>query len=300
MTAKETKQLKGVIPAIITPMNERGRIDYVLLEKQAAYLSEAGVNGFFIGGTTAEGAYLSTEEKGEVFKVVRRVTEGKQFLCAAYIRPSTDAVLAQMRSLEATEPDYIVAVTPYYLSMRQDDIVEHYRRVAAAATAPLILYNIPGNTHNPIALETVLELAEEKNVVGIKDSTGNYIGFSRGVLGPSPEGFVWIQGEDYLDGPSLMIGCDGIVTGLGNARIDPYIRIYRAARDGDWQTVRECQARINVLYGIIRLCGNSIAAAKAASELAGRGSRWMRQASQSLTDPQMKEVAAVLREFDRG
>jgi 4-hydroxy-tetrahydrodipicolinate synthase len=300
MTAKETKQLKGVIPAIITPMNERGRIDYVLLEKQAAYLSEAGVNGFFIGGTTAEGAYLSTEEKGEVFKVVRRVTEGKQFLCAAYIRPSTDAVLAQMRSLEATEPDYIVAVTPYYLSMRQEDIVEHYRRVAAAATAPLILYNIPGNTHNPIALETVLELAEEKNVVGIKDSTGNYIGFSRGVLGPSPEGFVWIQGEDYLDGPSLMIGCDGIVTGLGNARIDPYIRIYRAARDGDWQTVRECQARINVLYGIIRLCGNSIAAAKAASELAGRGSRWMRQASQSLTDPQMKEVAAVLREFDRG
>jgi dihydrodipicolinate synthase/N-acetylneuraminate lyase len=97
-----------------------------------------------------------------------------------------------------------------------------------------------------------------------------------------------------------MIGCDGIVTGLGNARIDPYIRIYRAARDRDWQTVRECQARINVLYGIIRLCGNSIAAAKAASELAGRGSRWMRQASQSLTDPQMKEVAAVLREFDRG
>jgi len=300
MTAKETKQLKGVIPAIITPMNEQGRIDYSLLEKQAAYLSEAGVNGFFIGGTTAEGAYLSTEEKGEVFRVVRRVIDGKQFLCAAYIQPSTDAVLQQMRALESTGPDFIVAVTPYYLSMRQEDVLEHFRRVAAAVTAPLILYNIPGNTHNPIALETVLELAEEKNVAGIKDSTGNFIGFSRGVLGPSPEGFVWIQGEDYLDGPSLMIGCDGIVTGLGNARIEPYIQIYRAARDGDWQTVRECQARINVLYGIIRLCGNSIAAAKAASELSGRGSRFMRQGSQSLTDGQMKEVARILREFDRG
>ena len=300
MTAKETKQLKGVIPAIITPMNEQGRIDFDLLEKQAAYLSKAGVNGFFIGGTTAEGAYLSTEEKGEVFKVVRRVTEGRQFLCAAYIQPSTDAVLEQMRALESTEPDFVVAVTPYYLSMRQEDILEHYRRVAAAATAPLILYNIPGNTHNPIALETVLELAEEKNVVGIKDSTGNFIGFSRGVLGPSPDGFVWIQGEDYLDGPSLMIGCHGIVTGLGNARIEPYIQIYRAAQDGDWRTVRECQARINVLYGIIRLCGNSIAAAKAAAELSGRGSRWMRQQSQSLSDEQMNEVARILGEFDRG
>jgi dihydrodipicolinate synthase/N-acetylneuraminate lyase len=87
---------------------------------------------------------------------------------------------------------------------------------------------------------------------------------------------------------------------LGNARIEPYIQIYQAARDGDWQTVRECQARINILYGIIRLCGNSIAAAKSASELSGRGSRWMRQGSQSLTDAQMKEAAKILRDFDQG
>jgi 4-hydroxy-tetrahydrodipicolinate synthase len=298
MTAKEKPQLRGVIPAIITPMDEQGKIDFDLLEKHAAYLSEAGVHGFFIGGTTAEGAYLSTEEKGEIFKVVRRVTEGRQFLCAAYIQPSTAAVLEQMRALEATEPDYIVAVTPYYLAMRQEDILQHFHRVAAAAPAPLILYNIPGNTHNPIALETVLQLAQEKNIVGIKDSTGNFVDFSRGVLGESPEGFLWIQGEDYLDGPSLMVGCHGIVTGLGNARIEPYVRIYQAARKGDWQTVRECQALINVLYGIIRMCGNSIAAAKAAAELAGRGSRWMRQRSQSLSDGQIKEVAGILHEFD--
>ena len=155
MTAKESKQLEGVIPAIITPMDQQGKIDYGLLEKQAAYLSEAGVNGFFIGGTTAEGAYLSTQEKREVFKVVRRVTAGKQFLCAAYIQPSTALVLEQMHALEATEPEYVVVVTPYYLAMRQEDILEHYRRIAAAAPAPLILYNIPGNTHNLIALETV-------------------------------------------------------------------------------------------------------------------------------------------------
>jgi 4-hydroxy-tetrahydrodipicolinate synthase len=299
MTVKDNNQLQGVIPAIITPMNERGEIDYGLLERQAAYLSEGGVHGFFIGGTTAEGAYLSTEEKAEVFKVVRSITAGRQFLCAAYIQPFTVAVLEQMRALEATEPDYVVAVTPYYLAMRQEDILEHYRTIAAAAPSPLIVYNIPGNTHNLIDLETVRELAEEKNVVGIKDSTGDFIGFSRGVLGKNPDGFVWIQGEDYLDGPSLMIGCHGIVTGLGNARIEPYVQIYRAAREGDWQTVKKLQARINELYAIIRLCGNSIAAAKAAAELAGRGSRWMRQKTQSLSDEQMREAARILEEFDR-
>ena len=144
MTTKDNNRLRGVIPAIITPMNEDGSIDFASLEKQAAYLSEAGVHGFFIGGTTAEGAYLSTEEKGEVFKVVRRVTGGKQFLCAAYIQPSTAAVLGEMRALEASRPEFVVAVTPYYLSMRQEDILAHYRRIAAAAPAPLILYNIPG------------------------------------------------------------------------------------------------------------------------------------------------------------
>ena len=95
------------------------------------------------------------------------------------------------------------------------------------------------------------------------------------------------KGEDYLDGPSFMAGCDGIATGLGNARIEPYIEMYRAARDGDWQALKACQARINQLYAIIRLCGNPIAAANAAAELAGRGSRWLRQITQSLSDEQM-------------
>lgn len=298
MAGKQTYELKGVIPAIITPMDEWGKVNFNLLEKQAAYLSEAGVDGFFICGTTAEGAYLDSEEKGEIFKVVRRVTQGRQFLCAAFIRPSTIEVLKEMSALGKNEPDYVVAVTPYYLSVRQEDIMAHYRTIAKDAPAPLILYNIPANTHNPITLETILELAGEKNIVGIKDSTGDFIQFSRGVLGDSQEGFSWIQGEDYLDGPSLMVGCDGIVTGLGNARIKPYVEMYRAAQKRDWQTVLECQTRINRLYEIIRLCDNPIAAAKAAAELAGRGSRWMRQKTLSLSDDQMARVAEILQDFD--
>ena len=294
------KHIRGVIPAIFTPMDERGNIDYRLLEKQARYLSEAGVNGFFVGGTTAEGAYLSTDEKGEVLRVVRGVMAADQFLCAAYIQPSTRAVLQEMAALVDTAPDYVVAVTPYYLPAGQEDILEHYRLIAAEAPAPLLLYDIPGNTHNPIALETILDLAEEKNVLGIKDSSGDFAQFSEGVLGDSPDGFLWIQGSDALDGPSLMIGCDAVVTGLGNARVEPYVDMYRAAVAEDWQTVKECQARINRLRGIITLCGNSIAAVKAAAEISGRGSRWMRQKSTSLSDGTIQAVARLLDGFEAG
>jgi len=296
--AVKSNKLKGVIPAIITPLDEKGAVDLGLLEKQAAYLSAAGVHGFFVGGTTGEGAYLSTEEKAESFKVVRQVSKGKQFLCAACIRPSTPEVLAEMRALARVEPDYIVAVTPYYMGVRQKDILEHYRLIAREAPAPLILYNIPGNTHNPIALETVLELAGEKNVAGIKDSTGEFMAFSRGVLGEYPEGFHWIQGEDLLDGPSLAMGCHGIVTGLSNARVWPYVEIWKAAQAGDWLAVRSGQARIDRLVGIVLYTGNGVASIKAAAELAGRGSRWLRQRSLTLADEQVKHIAGMLREFD--
>lgn len=299
MEDRKQQALRGVIPAICTPLNETGGVDHGLLEKQAAYLSQAGVNGFFIGGTTGEGAYLSTAEKREVFRTVKSIKAPDQILCAAYIQPSTASVCDEMKSLEDTEPDYVVAVTPYYLSMRQEDIIDHYRLIAHNTSVPLILYNIPGNTHNPISLGTISVLSEEDNIIGIKDSTGDFIQFSRGILENHAEGFCWIQGADLVDGPSLMLGCAGVVSGLSNARIEPYIEMYRAAQKGNWEAVRLCQQRIIQLHAIIDQCGNSIAAVKTASELAGRGSRWMRQKSQTLSDKQAAEIAVILEEFDK-
>lgn len=298
MADNDRAKLKGVIPAIITPMDENGRVDLQLLEKQAAYLSEAGVAGFFIGGTTGEGAYLTTDEKAMVFRVVRETIRTDQFLCAAYLQPSTSMVLAEMKMLEATRPDYVVAVTPYYMAMRQIDIIEHYRQIARQAPAPLILYNIPSNTHNPIHLETVLELAGESNIAGIKDSTGNFIPFMRGVVEQPEADFVWIQGEDYLDVSSLLLGCSGVVTGLGNARIEVYLDLYRACCDKDFGMIRVCQERLHKLYGIIHLSGNGISGVKAAAALSGRGSRWMRQKSMSATDEQMTAIERLLAEYD--
>ena len=291
-------EIKGVMPAIITPMNEDGELDVQQLEKHAAYLSDAGVDGFVIGGTSAEGAYLSTLEKKRIHEVVRDVSRESRLIYSAYSRPSTADVLEEMKALAATKPDYVVAVTPYYHAMRQDDIIEHYRNIAANAPVPLLLYNIPSMTHNPIALETVLELADDDRIAGMKDSSGDFVSFSRGALDLTNEKFSWIQGSDYLDGPSYMVGCSGVVTGLGNARIEPYIDMHQAARHGDWEKVRTCQRRINDLGEIVRLCGNSIAAIKAATEIAGRGTRWLRQKSQTVTREHYARIEQILDELE--
>jgi 4-hydroxy-tetrahydrodipicolinate synthase len=295
--ATKTK-LRGVIPAIITPMDQNGEIDFAALEKQTIYLSDAGVNGLFVCGGTGEGAYLSTKEKEAVFSMVRKITGNKLFLCLALIESCTKDVLEEMTALKQCQPDYIVAVTPFYHAMNQKDIFDHYRQIAAAAFAPVLIYNIPPRTHNPIVLETINALSNEQNIVGIKDSSGDFISFSRGLFGPRSDSFAWIQGEDYLCGPSLLAGGDGVVSGLSNARVEPYVAMYQAYEREDWREVRACQARINKLYEIIHCCDDGNAAIKAATELSGRGSRWMRQKSQTVSETQRDKISAILAEYD--
>ena len=289
------KRLEGVIPALILPFEENGKINFNFLEKQVNYLSSAGVDGVFINGTTGEGAWLTMEEKVQVFKSVKDINKGKVFLCAACLQPTTELVISEIKIYEKYEPDYIVALTPYYYSVSQDIIIEHFKKIAHYSSVPLILYNIPQCTHNKIELSTILKLAKEENIAGVKDSSGDFISFTRGMYTPVPESFSWIQGEDYLDGPSFNCGADGIVTGLGNLFIDPYVRMYEQAKKGNYQKVNEMQKKINKLYEIIQVTGGKvIPAIKGGTALLGRSSRWMKIISMSLDDKEIRKVEKIL------
>jgi 4-hydroxy-tetrahydrodipicolinate synthase len=291
-------ELQGIIPALITPLEKSGKIDFTLLEKQVSYLSSAGVHGFFIGGTTSEGPYLTTQEKLEVFKLVKRVTAGRQFLCVACLQPSTPLVIEEIRAFTDVDPDFIVAVTPYYYTVSQEVIISHYKQIAQNSPVPVILYNIPARTHNPIALDSIVELASVENIAGIKDSSGDFIAFTRGVYTELQENFAWIQGEDYLDGPSLLVGAKGIVTGLGNVWIEPYVELYKKNEQRNLEKLHEIQKTINKLYEIITITGGkTIPAIKAGAMLLGRSSKWMKIAGLTLREDEIAKVKKVLAEL---
>lgn len=293
-------KLHGVIPAICTPMNEDGSINFSLLEKQADYLIEAGVQGLFVCGGTGEGAYLTSHEKKQVYKTVRSVAGKRIFICLAVINSNTPATLTEMDFLSDCDADFIVSTSPYYHTANQQVIREHFKKVLAHANAPVIIYNIPSATHNPIELETIYEICELENVAGVKDSSGNFIAFSRALFGKRNNKFAWIQGEDYLCGPSLLCGADGMVTGLGNAKVEPYIEMYKAYEVGDNEKIMQCQAKINVLYRIIREAGygNGNGAIKVVTELNGRGSRWMREKALTLGDEDYFSIARIMEEYE--
>ncbi|TFG64089.1 MAG: dihydrodipicolinate synthase family protein [Spirochaetales bacterium] len=290
-------KLKGVIAALCTPMREDLSIDFSALEKQTGYLSAAGVQGFFVNGTTAEGPLLSTAEKRDVLAAVRAAAGREKFLCAACIQPSTFQVVREIRELSDLEPEFFVAVSPFYFKADQAAIIRHYDTIAAASPVPVILYNIPQNTHNPLELDTVLALAAAGNIAGIKDSSGNFLNFTRGLL-RHPPGFAWIQGEDYLPGASFLMGADALVTGLGNIFIEPYVMMYRALTAGDREGLLRGQHAINRLYSLLeKRPGRNIATIKAAGYLLGRGNLWQRTGQAGLTEDELRllkdEVSAL-------
>lgn len=297
--AERKNQLAGVIPAVMTPLKEDGTLDLAALEAHMEYLVEAGVDGLFIGGTTAEGALLTEEERKAAFKLAREVGGGKVTLYVVILRPHTEQVIAELKEFLSLEPAYVASVTPFYYSVSQATIRDHFTRIADASDVPFMLYNIPQNTHNAMELSTILSLAEHPNIVGIKDSSGAFAAFSQGMLTPLKSDFAWIQGEDLLDAASLLFGAPGLVTGLGNVWIEPYVAMYRAARAGDGEEVKERQRQINNLARIIGLAGGAvIPAIKMAAELRGRGSSRMRIPGDTLKPEMRGPIERVLRELE--
>ena len=270
-----------------------------MLEKQAGYLLDGGVQGLFACGGTGEGAYLKTEEKRLVFHTLKQMLPEDKFLCAALINSNTRAVIDEIAALRDLEADYIVATAPYYHAASQTDILEHYITIAEKSPVPLIIYNIPSTTHNYIEPETINKLIAVKNIAGVKDSSGNFMNYTRGLFENQNKEFAWIQGEDYLCGANFLAGADGVVSGLSNVRVEPYVEMYEAFLNNDAQKIKECQVKINKLYKLIHLYGNGNASIKAATELYGRGNRWMQQSSMSLDDTQMAEIKKILDEYER-
>jgi 4-hydroxy-tetrahydrodipicolinate synthase len=299
VTDKATaKRLEGIIPALAVPMKEDGAVDLPLLEKQVTYLCNHPIAGIFVAGTTGEGPYLATEEKLEILRSVKKLAPKRIALCAACILPATAQVVDEIQALMAAQPDFIVTVAPYYLGVPQEGILSHFRCIARESPVPIILYNIPQNTHNPIALSTILELAAVDNIAGIKDSSGDFISFSKGVLGNVPDSFAWIQGEDLLEAPSYLLGARGVVTGLSNVSLDPYLALQEAVLSGDLDKVRDGQRGIYRLFRVVEVVGGrGIPAIKAAMELLGRGSRHMRLSALTLDPQDVERIRRVLAEI---
>ena len=288
------KELRGIIPALITPFNNAGRLQEEAFVKNLSFLSQAGVHGFFIAGTTGEGPYLFTEEIVSMTNLAIKNKKPDQFVCVASLRPSTEQVLREIESIQKAGADFLVIVPPYYFKQSQETIAAHYETIAANSSVPIIIYDIVQHTLNYIPLEVRYHLAQNKKFAGLKDSTGNFQGFSRCVLEKQNVSFKWIQGDDNLYAPSFLIGADTVVSGLANIDPKPYLKMYEAALNKDSKTVLEVQKWIFDLLDIVRIGRGSIHSIKYALTLLGRNEEWLREKAEILSETEKNGIKETL------
>lgn len=302
--------LQGVVPPAITPLTEERRFDAPSAERFYGHLLDAGAHGLFLFGTSGEGPSLSPAIQADALALARRLIDARSSsdrvpLLVGCIAASTDGVIERGRWAADHGADAIVACPPTYLPATQEEMKVHFRAIREAVDRPLIAYDIPVTVKTKIEPQTLIELANEGTIDAVKDSSGDKTSFRRLLL-EKPAGFRTFTGSELLFDHVLDAGADGIVPGLSNVAVEPFVRLYEAHRSGDRETVRREQDRITRLIEVfvdpaseqIRI-GYALASMKTAAMIRG-----MIDCDQTClptkraSDKQRARVERILRELE--
>lgn len=239
------KFLKGIIAPIVTPMNEDESINEAELRNQVNRLIDAGIHGIFTTGTNGEGYILSEEEKEQVLSVVLNEVKGRVTVYAGTGCISTKETVRLSKRAEELGADVLSVITPSFAKASQEELYEHYLAVAREVKLPIILYNIPDRTGNVLQPDTVVRLAKIENIIGIKDSSGNFNNMLQYIDKTKNMEFSVYSGNDALILWTLLAGGAGAISGCANVFPENMVNIYESYISGDMEKAKKCQNNIN-------------------------------------------------------
>lgn len=261
-------EIRGIIVPILTPMREDESIDESALRQEIERLLANGVHGLFPLGTNGEGYLLSEEEKERVLSVCVEQVHGRVPVYAGTGMISTRDTIRLSQKAVALGADVLSIVTPYYAAASQEELYEHYRTIARHVAAPILLYNIPARTGNALAPVTVERLSGIDNIVGIKDSSGQFDTILQYIERTRQNDFRVLSGNDSLILWTLLAGGVGGIAGCANVFPQNMVSIYRSFLAGDLAAARLAQDAIRPFRDCFRF-GNPNTIVKKAAALMG-------------------------------
>lgn len=263
------KKINGVLTAIVTTFDREGAFDPVRQREQVRRQINAG-NGIFCGGTNGEFFVLNEQEKIAVTTTCVDEVNGQAPVVAHIGEISTRETIRLGKQIARLGVDAVSAITPWFVPLKQQELIDHYQRVADALSVPLFLYNIPARTGNTLQPETVRTLAAHPNIIGIKDSAGSYESLS-GFLQATADcdGFDVLNGPDSLIHQGFVDGCSAAISGLANVAPEAINAIWARFRAGDIAGSHQAQENVTGLRTALYSIGFSPAAVKKAVSLQG-------------------------------
>jgi 4-hydroxy-tetrahydrodipicolinate synthase len=262
--------IHGIIPPVATPMLPGSEdLDLPGLRRFIDHLISSGVHGIFVLGTNSEFYALDEAEKQLVIATAVEHVNKRVPVYAGTGAEATREVVRLTKMAEKEGVDGVSIITPYFVSPTQQELIDHYRRIAEQTKLPILLYNNPATCGGvKYDVDTVAKLAEVPNIVGIKDSSGdlqNTVEYIKVV----PERFSVMMGRDTLIFSALMMGARGAVPATGNIAPALLVEIYETFRKGDLERAKAAQLRLNPLRLALTLC-TAPGGVKAALDLLGQ------------------------------
>lgn len=241
-------RLSGVIPPLVTPLTDDGRIDRRSLYRLIDHVIDDGADGIFVLGSTGEGTSFTAADRVTVIGVAADHLAGRGRLLAGVIAPSTAQTAELIGPAIAAGADAVVASAPFYVATHPSEVGRHFRRLAElTGEVPLVAYDIPPRVHSKLAAEIIIELAADGVLAAIKDSSGDLAGIRRLLAGREQAGvpgFSILTGAEPTADLAVALGVDGIIPGLGNLAVAPFVTILDAARGGDVKAAAEAQRQV--------------------------------------------------------
>ncbi|MCH4994725.1 dihydrodipicolinate synthase family protein [Pectobacterium carotovorum] len=264
-----SKNITGVLTAIVTPFDNQGEFNPAAMRLQVQRQMRYG-NGIFCNGTNGEFFVLHTDEKVAVTETCVDEVAGKVPVVGHIGEISTRETIKLGKRIAALGVDAVSVITPYFIPLKQEELIAHYTAVADALTVPVFLYNIPARTGNTLAPETVRTLADHPNIIGIKDSAGSYESLSSYVQAvKGVQGFNVLNGPDSLIHQGFVDGCSACISGLANVAPEPISQIWHRFNAGDIEGSRQAQEQVTELRKTLYAIAFSPAVVKKALAIMG-------------------------------
>jgi 4-hydroxy-tetrahydrodipicolinate synthase len=271
-------------------------LDEAALVRLVDWQIESGIDFLIPCGTTGEASTLNEAEHLRVVEATVKTAAGRVPVFAGCTHNATSEAVARAKKLaKVAGLTGILTANPYYNRPGQEGQYQHFRAIAEAVELPILLYNIPSRTGVNLEPATVLRLAEIKNVIGVKESSGNIMQITE-LIAQVPSGFSVLSGDDGMTLPVIALGGKGLVSVASNAIPSQMSQMVRAATNGDWAAARAINCKYLRLMQA-HFCEPSPAPVKAVLALMGRCDDVLRLPMISVTAATRQKLQGLLGEL---
>jgi len=261
------KKLSGVMPALVTPFDKAGEIDFKAFEKLLTMLRAAGVTGWVPCGSTGEYNFMSDAERESVLRFVKDFARPGETLIAGTNAPHTKGVIANTKRAREIGYDTVLLATPFYTKPTQQEMIAHFKAVLDAVDVNVVLYSYPGKDGVEIAWEALDALADHPRVIGIKESSG-VLQRAMGIATRYKDRLQLVSGSDDIALDFMFWGADSWICGPANCMAKACCDLDRTFRSGDLNKARDQMATLFTAMNILE-SGKFVQKVKYGCELQG-------------------------------